>query len=294
MGDVLIGIDGSARSADALALGRLLAATLRAEPVLLHAHPYGPLESLLAEDEHAGILRRVAETAAGQTGEHLAGTVPPRLTLVAEDSPAAALQRAAETSEAAAIVVGSSHRGVVGRVLPGGVPQRLLSGAPCPVAVAPVGYAAAAPAAIGTVGCGFDGSPTAREALRFAGALAEAGAGALRVIAVHCPVAFGSVPVTAEQAFTTVNRQLRADLAETLRRALETAPPGTAAALLDGDPAEALARESEDLGILVLGSRGYGPLGSVLLGSVAQRLVCTAACPVVVVPRGAAEDARSG
>ena len=34
------------------------------------------------------------------------------------------------------------------------------------------------------------------------------------------------------------------------------------------------------------GSRGYGPLGSVLLGGVSRRLVHRAACPVIVVPRG--------
>ena len=35
-----------------------------------------------------------------------------------------------------------------------------------------------------------------------------------------------------------------------------------------------------------MGSRGYGPLRAVLLGSVSGRLVREAACPVIVVPRG--------
>jgi nucleotide-binding universal stress UspA family protein len=37
----------------------------------------------------------------------------------------------------------------------------------------------------------------------------------------------------------------------------------------------------------VIGSRGYGPLHSVLLGGVSGRVIRDAACPVIVVPRGA-------
>ena len=57
-------------------------------------------------------------------------------------------------------------------------------------------------------------------------------------------------------------------------------------ALLEGDPAQTLAEHSEQLDLLVLGSRGYGPLRSVLLGSVSAQVIRAAACAVVVVPRG--------
>jgi hypothetical protein len=39
------------------------------------------------------------------------------------------------------------------------------------------------------------------------------------------------------------------------------------------------------------GSRGYGPRRAVLLGSVTHGLLESAACPVVVLPRGADEQA---
>jgi nucleotide-binding universal stress UspA family protein len=55
---------------------------------------------------------------------------------------------------------------------------------------------------------------------------------------------------------------------------------------LDGSPAREIAeacREGVDL--LVTGSRGYGPMTRVLLGSVSRRLVDEAPCPVLVVPR---------
>ena len=38
---------------------------------------------------------------------------------------------------------------------------------------------------------------------------------------------------------------------------------------------------------MLAGSRGYGPLRSVLVGGVSGRLMRTVQCPVIVVPRGA-------
>jgi nucleotide-binding universal stress UspA family protein len=43
---------------------------------------------------------------------------------------------------------------------------------------------------------------------------------------------------------------------------------------------------SRDHDLLVLGSRGYGPLRAVLLGGVSRRVAAEAHCPVVVLPRG--------
>jgi nucleotide-binding universal stress UspA family protein len=193
----------------------------------------------------------------------------------ADGSPAAALQDEAQRIGAAltgclgsrlAIVVGSSHQ------------------APCAVAVAPAGYAEGVPESLRVVGCGFDGTAGSRDALRLAGRLARSGGGTVRVIAVHEPVAFGSVPGASESRLVKVNRLLRDALATDVREAEEAAGVGVAVELLDGDPASVLAEASERLDVLVLGSRGCGRLGAVVIGSVSQRLVSTARCPVVVVP----------
>jgi nucleotide-binding universal stress UspA family protein len=56
-------------------------------------------------------------------------------------------------------------------------------------------------------------------------------------------------------------------------------------ALVD-DPADTLIRISENLDLLVCGSRGYGPLRAVLLGGVSRRVAAEAHCPVIVLPRG--------
>lgn len=53
--------------------------------------------------------------------------------------------------------------------------------------------------------------------------------------------------------------------------------------------------DQEDIDIMVVGSRGYGPLRRVLLGSVSTRLVRNASCPVIVYPRSAtSEEAGPG
>jgi nucleotide-binding universal stress UspA family protein len=59
------------------------------------------------------------------------------------------------------------------------------------------------------------------------------------------------------------------------------------AEMREGDPAGELVAASHELDALVLGSRGYGPLHAVLAGGVSGRVAREAACPVIVVPRGA-------
>lgn len=72
---------------------------------------------------------------------------------------------------------------------------------------------------------------------------------------------------------------------------------GTEAAFLvwEGDPGEAIlnAAAAEGADLIVVGSRGRGPVGRLLLGSVSDHIVRHADCPVVVV-RGDSErrDAR--
>ena len=63
--------------------------------------------------------------------------------------------------------------------------------------------------------------------------------------------------------------------------------------LVDGDPADVLVAECADVDLLVVGSRGYGPLRRTLLGGVSAKLMRSAPCPVMLTPRGAGRPSES-
>jgi nucleotide-binding universal stress UspA family protein len=139
MSKILIGVDGSERSEDALAFGRSLALAADAPVILAMAHRLEPLRP--GAEEHEAFLRQDAERTLARLAVELEDVSDVALRpLVANTSPAHALQATAEAEQAGIIVVGSSHTGRLGRVLPGSTAERLLHGAPCPVAVVPLGY----------------------------------------------------------------------------------------------------------------------------------------------------------
>lgn len=202
-----------------------------------------------------------------------------------------ALHRLARMWEAGLIVVGSTDRGAAGRVLTGSTAQRLLQGAPCPIALAPHGYREAR---LATIAVGFVDTPEGRAALRAAHALAARAGARLRVVAALHPS--GGL----DAAFAGAAKPERGSrLQGRNRAAVEAALDREVAALGDGvdvvpelhvdDPAAVLLRVSAHVDLLVCGSRGYGPLRSVLLGGVSRRLVDESACPVLVLPREAAQ-----
>jgi nucleotide-binding universal stress UspA family protein len=59
--------------------------------------------------------------------------------------------------------------------------------------------------------------------------------------------------------------------------------------VLHGEVATELAAVSADLDLLIIGSRGYGAVRSLMHGGVSWELAHTARCPLIVVPRVAAE-----
>lgn len=198
-----------------------------------------------------------------------------------------ALHALARELEAGLIVVGSTDTGAAGRVLTGSTAQRLLQGAPCPVALAPRGYV---PEPVSTIAVGFVNSPEGRAALRAAHGLAQRAGARLRVIAALHPSG-GLDAAFAGAAKPERGSQLqghhRARVEAALQRAVGELEPGVEVLpeLHVDDPADVLLRVSKNVDLLVCGSRGYGPLRSVLLGGVSRRLVDESSCPVLVLPR---------
>jgi nucleotide-binding universal stress UspA family protein len=170
----------------------------------------------------------------------------------------------------------------VGRVLLGDVSREATSRAPCPVAVAARGE----PAAPRRIGVGFDGSPESRAALAFAARLAAVHGAGLEVrFAVTPPIAPGT-PGYVYLGDVTPGLERRERAAErTLRQALDGLGAPADGRCVEGLPVTELERLSQGVDLLVVGSRGSGPLRRVLLGSTSDAVLHRAHCSVLVVPR---------
>lgn len=70
-GPVIVGVDGSERSVEALALADLLGTALGRQTVIAHVHPFRQLSSLFSEGEYERLLGEVAESTFDQIRDHL-------------------------------------------------------------------------------------------------------------------------------------------------------------------------------------------------------------------------------
>jgi nucleotide-binding universal stress UspA family protein len=196
-----------------------------------------------------------------------------------------------EDADADLVVVGSSHRGELGRVLVGSTGERLLNGSPCPVAVAPMGYASRA-GAPRLIGVAFDGSEEAAAALREGAALARERGATLKVVAVVPPLEVFTADPRDPHYHTDaeIEQHRREEHRRMLEGAAEPLPDELRAAtvLADGQPAaEIVDQAGKDIDVLVMGSRNYGPIRRVMVGSTAIAVMRRSPCPVIVIPRGA-------
>jgi len=181
--------------------------------------------------------------------------------------------------EADLLVVGSSRRGLVGRVLLGDDTQEALNGAPRAIAIAPANYSRE-PVAMREIGVGYNGTPESKHALGLARQVA-AGTGA-KLSA--CEAVSLSASRFEDRLFGL------ADAVDTLlyeARERIAALGGIEAHAAYGDAAEELALYSASLDLLIVGSRGYGPLGRLIHGSTSRKLAHMARCPLLVLPRSA-------
>jgi nucleotide-binding universal stress UspA family protein len=275
---LLVGFDGSDGGRDALELARTMGAPSEASALVVAVIPYGPLPvDFEALEEDAA---KEAEPLFEEARERLDGlTVDTRG--FGGGSPAEVMTEIAEAEEVDLVVVGSPHRGAIGRALIGSVAESLLHGAPCPAVVAPRGYADERHEPFRRIAVAYDGTPEAKAALRGAEAVAmrtDATIELLTVVAppVAMPGVIGYTPIDPPEPDKVLNEAVHSvddRLAAHGRR-------------LDGPPATTLAEACEDgIDLLVAGSRRYGPVMRVLLGSVSTQLIHMAPCPVLVEPR---------
>jgi nucleotide-binding universal stress UspA family protein len=204
---------------------------------------------------------------------------------VEKGSPADTLGALAERGEADLVVLGSTHHAAIGSVAPGSVAEHLLQGARCRLVIAPKGYAQQdhSEDRLRVLAVGYDGMAESQAALEEGAKLARKFGASMKVIGVATPV-----PAMGAVAAAQVGGETGPDFQTRLHHAVAALPPEVRAlpVLERGNPVEKLLEVAEmGVDLLVLGSRGFGPVMRLLIGSVSSRVIRGAPCPVLVVPR---------
>lgn len=139
---------------------------------------------------------------------------------------------------------------------------------------------------------GIDGSAESREALRWAAREAKLRGAALRVVNAWAFPYVASGPGLDPGLDPVLDAQMIDDVRrgadELVERELTELGDDAAGveierAVVEGPPAPMLIEAAEGSDLLVVGSRGHGGFGGLLLGSVSQQLSHHAPCPLVIV-----------
>lgn len=293
---IAVGVDGYAEGRDAACLARTIAGVSGAPDVLLVAVYADPVLALPSASKlgRTEAHKQAAEAALRELRDAL---VPSARTVVETDwSVPHALDRVVRREHRDLLVVGSSRDGPEGRVRIGPRTRQLLGAAQCALAVAPRGLCTQEPR-LASIGVGYDGGPEAREALRRAGRLALAAGAKLRVRAIvddRIPTA-GWPQTFAGEVQWMWDEVIKPEV-ESLRKEAEGASSATGAESVveakSGCPPDELIALSQEVDLLVIGSRRWGAVERVLLGSTGEKVMHDAHCPVVLVPRPRASDAH--
>jgi nucleotide-binding universal stress UspA family protein len=220
--------------------------------------------------------------------------------VIATVEDADALAATASEQGADIVALGSTHRGPLGRIVPGTTMERLLassSSATAAVAVAPPGFAdraegesawrplegAGEDVGMRVVGVGYDGSRASRAALDHATGLARRNGASLRVYSVvHDLATVG--PDTMVGPRPTIDLDARR---AALERAAAALPDEVRALplLLRGLVADELARAASlGVDLLVVGTHARHHLDRFFHRSVAGQVALMAPCPVLICP----------
>lgn len=283
--EVIVGFDGSEQARDALTLAELLTAA-DGELVVCCVHRFETVSARLdpvEPREDVATAEGLAQEAVRLAGERVKVTT----LLLPAASSAVGLQHAAEQRHAELIVLGSSHRGALGRVFLGSVTEGVLHSAPCAVAIAPRGlHARERETGLTHVTVAYDGEQQSGAALRRAAAIAREAGARLRVLqVVKTSTPYSASPFSGMTYLASIEGRLQL-AREDVAAALAALPAGitSSSSVCEGEPTQELLDASHDTDLLVLGSHGHGPLRRLVLGCVSDAVVRGAACPVLIVP----------
>jgi nucleotide-binding universal stress UspA family protein len=289
---VVVGADGSDHGIAALRWAARTAVAYELPLTVLYARPDAAAEPTLVAEPTGVLGEAVALARAEQPDAQIRALQMP-------DAPVPSLLAAGENADV--LVLGS--RGIEGfrGLLLGSTTMHVAPYAQCPVVVVHSGMEGGVPfedaegyaGNPGQVVLGYDGSPASNRAAAFAFRHAEAlGCG---VVAVSVEATRGE-PETHE--FNPEDATPGSDTS-----AFHSPVIVTAAAFPDvpvsfvtgtGRPAEVLLAEAAGAELLVVGSRGSGGFSGLVMGSVSQKVLAHASCPVAVLHPGISAETASG
>lgn len=283
---IAVGCDGGHRGRGAVSLAHAIASATGARLLLVGVYDTPPLPFPAT---YAGMRQRL-EHELRAVRDELAPEAEVRIAV--NISPAHALRQLAEAEGADLLVVGSRHRRRLQRLVEGDCAMQVLHGASCAVAVAPDPIAPRAE--LQRIGVGIDDTPEAAMALQTARELARRCDAELwlQVVvddAVPAWLDIPPAPTYSELLDQVISERLRAARELLDARLSECAGVAADGDIVVGSPAGELILASEKLDLLVLGSRRWGPVWRLALGSTSERVIRRAACPVLVPPRGVRE-----
>jgi nucleotide-binding universal stress UspA family protein len=286
-GPLVIGYDGAPGGADALALGLGWSRQLSVRAVIVTVYPGpAPIGPGRVDVEWVADRRREAERLLDEALTVSSPATSVEFKAVGSGSASHGLHDVAEELGASLIVLGSQTER---RLLATSTGERVIAGAPCPVAMPPRGWRDRASHDLDRIGVAFVPTPDGREALRVAAMLALRVGARLHVVTVVA----GPAEVMSYRIGEDVDRMYVSAAKETFEQSIEQAISELASditasgeVIVGDDPVEMLAAmANSSFDAFFVGSRGYGPIRRVLLGGVASRLLRRLDIPAVIVPR---------
>jgi nucleotide-binding universal stress UspA family protein len=289
---IAAGVDSYPEGTDAVVLGAALAQATGAELMLVAVHPDLPF--VLPPGLDWKSVRKQTQAMLNDARNKFA---PNARTVVETDmSVPRALQRVVSREHRNLLVVGSSRHGAHGRVRIANRTRQLLYDLRCALAIAPRGLGEQPQPRFHRIGVGYDGGPESAGALALAGAIASSGGAELCVRGViddRVP-ALGWPEVWLGNIMASWEANVLADM-ESLREQAAVASRGLGVKvnvdIQRGRPAKSLLALSDSVDLLVVGSRRWGPVARLLLGSTGEALLHDAHCPTLIVPRASAPSA---
>jgi nucleotide-binding universal stress UspA family protein len=279
---IAAGADGSDEGKDAVALATGLASLTGAGLSLVNVFPTTLFPTPGTDDR--ATLRKQADESLRRDRDELA----PHAIIhsVADLSVSRALMHFAQETHAEMVVIGSSRDSPPGRARIGRRGRQLLHDMPFALALAPRG-SRTRKFGLGRVGLGDDGGREAKVARDVAIGLCRAASGTLVIKSViddSPPIFAGIAPGALAEYEAGWEYQRSQAQSELEQQAAQLDVPTEISSVL-GDPGRELRSLSDDVDLIVVGSRRWGPIARIVTGGVGETLVADAGCPVVIVPR---------